>query len=29
VKPFGFMEDDAMAAQLWSVSEELTRSYLA
>ncbi len=30
VKPAGpYMEDDALAAKLWAVSEELTREYLA
>jgi NAD(P)-dependent dehydrogenase (short-subunit alcohol dehydrogenase family) len=29
VKPLGFMEDDAMAAKLWTTSEELTLKYLA
>ena len=29
ILPGGHMEDDAMAAKLWAVSEELTRPYLA
>ena len=29
VQPGGYMEDTAMAAQLWEVSEDLTRPYLA
>jgi hypothetical protein len=30
VKPAGpYMEDDALAARLWQVSEQITRGYLA